>query len=299
MDLHPYLSICSGSGYLDVGVERGSGGSAFPICYVEREATSAAVLAHGFKTGTLVEAPIWSDLRTFDFRAWRGKVEGIIGGYPCPPFSSGGARLGEADPRHLWPVIKSGIEAVRPVWCFFENVANHLFIGFDEVARSLQNMGFEVAATLITAEEVGASHRRERLFILAYTDDARSQRRIFQRSACSEERKNTGRSIAGSSDPVANASGERAAQNVHEQSIHADQGFRKIPTYAPGPSDESWNSYPIGLQPAIDKSEFHRMADGLGNWLDLSANDRIRIIGNGVVPDAAALAWRELWREIG
>jgi DNA (cytosine-5)-methyltransferase 1 len=59
------------------------------------------------------------------------------------------------------------VREVNPGLLFFENVANHLHIGFDLVARELQEMGYRVAAGLFTAAEVGATHKRERLFILA------------------------------------------------------------------------------------------------------------------------------------
>ena len=263
-----FLSLCTGSGGLDIGVDRGSGGTTVPVCYVERELTAAATLVSNIKKGTLADAPIWSDIKTFDFAAWRGQVEGIVGGYPCQPFSQVGERLGAADPRHLWPHIEAGIEAARPVWCFFENVPGHLSLGFSEVAISLQDMGYSVAATLFTASEVGAPHKRERLFILA-VDDSVSFR-------CEEERVRKSSASGGPPVPV------------------------ELPARFPyGPTDPRWVDVPGGLQPSLLKSEFLRMADGMGNWLDISRQDRIRIIGNGVVPEAAAMAWIELWNEIG
>ena len=56
---------------------------------------------------------------------------------------------------------------------FFENVSNLLRLGFEEIADDLRAMGYAVKAGLFTAEEVGATHKRERLFILAYTDSIR------------------------------------------------------------------------------------------------------------------------------
>ena len=262
-----FLSLCTGSGGLDLGVIRGSGYTTQPILYVENEATAAAVLASNIQSGKLPDAAIWSDLKTFDFSQWRG-VDGIVGGYPCQPFSQVGERLGAAAPRHLWPHIEAGIEAARPVWCFFENVPGHLSLGFSEVAISLQDMGYSVAATLFTASEVGAPHKRERLFILA-VDDSVSFR-------CEEERVRKSSASGGPPVPV------------------------ELPARFPyGPTDPRWVDVPGGLQPSLLKSEFLRMADGMGNWLDISRQDRIRIIGNGVVPEAAAMAWIELWNEIG
>lgn len=85
----------------------------------------------------------------------------------CQPFSLAGKRDGVEDPRHLFPYIRNIIDATRPVWCFFENVSGHLSMGYDEVYRSLRDLGYAVEAGIYTAEEVGAPHERERLFILA------------------------------------------------------------------------------------------------------------------------------------
>ena len=115
-------------------------------------------------------APIWTNLKTFDGRPWRGEVDCITGGYPCQPFSVAGKKLGKDDPRHLWPDIKRLIQEIEPPICFFENVSNHLRVGFEEVANDLRQLGYKIKAGLFTAQEVGAPHRRERLFILAYNN---------------------------------------------------------------------------------------------------------------------------------
>ena len=162
-----YISICTGGYGLDLGVDLATGGATRAVCLVENEATAGALLVDHMEAGWIHPAPLWSDLRTFDFGAWRGHVQGLVGGYPCQPFSNAGKRLGADDPRHLWPVIAAGIRELEPEWCIFENVGAHLRLGFYEVARELQGMGYRVAGVLLTAEEVGAPHGRERLFIMA------------------------------------------------------------------------------------------------------------------------------------
>lgn len=89
----------------------------------------------------------------------------------CQPFSSAGKRLGEDDPRHLWPHIKRIIGEIQPEYCFFENVRGHLSLGFEQVWGDLRGLGYEVEAGLFSAEEVGAPHLRERLYILAKLAD--------------------------------------------------------------------------------------------------------------------------------
>ncbi len=161
------ISFCTGYGGIELGLKL-AGIDFRTIAYVEIEAFAAANLVAKIEQGKMDAAPIWTDIKTFDGKPFRGKVHGIIGGYPCQPFSNAGQRKGTDDTRHLWPYILEHIRTIRPVWCFFENVSGHLTLGFDEVFKSLRDLGYKVEAGLFTAAEVGAPHKRERLFILAY-----------------------------------------------------------------------------------------------------------------------------------
>ena len=175
MDSHTFriLSLCSGVGGIELGFKLAAP-SARTVGYVENEAFACSILEARMQDKTLDEAPIWTDLKTFNGRAWRGKVDCLTGGYPCQPFSVAGKKLAEKDPRHLWPEIKRLITEIEPPICFFENVGGHLRLGFEQVANDLSSLGYKVKAGLFTAQEVGAPHKRERLFILAYRDSIRS-----------------------------------------------------------------------------------------------------------------------------
>jgi site-specific DNA-cytosine methylase len=160
------LSLCSGFLGLERGVERAIGKINI-IAYVEIEAFIIANLIAGMQAGMVDAAPVWTDIKTFDAKPFHKKIHGIMGGYPCQPFSFAGKRKGKEDPRHLWPFVFDIIGAARPVWCWFENVSGHLSMGFDVVYKDLRSLGYAVEAGIFTAEEAGAPHRRERLFILA------------------------------------------------------------------------------------------------------------------------------------
>lgn len=164
------LSLCSGVGGIELGFKLAVP-KARTVGYIENEAFACSILEARMQDKTLDEAPIWTDLKTFDGRAWRGKVDCLTGGYPCQPFSVAGKKLGEKDPRHLWPEIKRIIKEIEPSICFFENVGGHLRLGFEQVANDLSELDYKVKAGLFTAQEVGAPHKRERLFILAYRCD--------------------------------------------------------------------------------------------------------------------------------
>jgi DNA (cytosine-5)-methyltransferase 1 len=167
------ISLCAGVGGLDLGVHRAlarAGLETRTVCYVEREAYAAGVLVQRMEEGQVDPAPVWSDLVAFDARRWRGAVDLLVGGYPCQPFSVAGKQRAQADERHLWPHVARIARECEPRFVCFENVANHLRLGADEVLGELQAMGYRTAGTLWTAQEVGAPHRRERLFLLGVRD---------------------------------------------------------------------------------------------------------------------------------
>ena len=186
------LSLCSGYGGIDLGI-RLAIPQARTRCYVEIEGTAAKILAARIADGSLDDAPLWSNLKTFDGKPWRGVVDILVGGYPCQPFSCAGKQLGAKDPRHLWPHIARIVREVQPEWCFFENVDAHLRLGGHEVFEELDRMGYGVACGLFSAEEVGAPHRRLRLFILAHKHRAGAVEDASRLIGPRQERQDSGR----------------------------------------------------------------------------------------------------------
>lgn len=110
--------------------------------------------------------PNIGDLRVVDWDTV-SPVGILTAGYPCQPFSNAGKRLGTEDPRHLWPWIAYAIARLRPGIVVLENVSAHIRRGFRIVAADLAALGYRVTWTLLRACDVGAPHRRERLFVLA------------------------------------------------------------------------------------------------------------------------------------
>jgi DNA (cytosine-5)-methyltransferase 1 len=163
------ISFCTGYGGLELGIRR-AGVDVRTVCNVEIEAFVQANLVAKTEQKLMANCPIYSDLKTFPAREFRGKVHGLIGGYPCQPFSSAGKRQGEKDPRHLWPYLLKHVRAIRPVWCFWENVAGHTTMGLWRVLSDLEEEGYRVETGIFSAEEVGAPHQRKRVFILGYSE---------------------------------------------------------------------------------------------------------------------------------
>jgi len=166
--------LCAGYGGIELGLSR-----AIPnlrsVALCEIEAFACANLVAKMEAGLMDAAPIWTDLKTFPWSEFRGRVDILSGGYPCQPFSAAGKRLGTEDPRHLWPYIADGIAAMRPSICFFENVEGHISMGLSDVIEDLAGMGYRTTWGIFSAREVGAPHQRKRVFIMAYRNCQRGQ----------------------------------------------------------------------------------------------------------------------------
>tara|TARA_Y100000813_G_scaffold196472_1_gene180018 strand:- start:10644 stop:11726 length:1083 start_codon:yes stop_codon:yes gene_type:complete len=103
----------------------------------------------------------------------------ITGGFPCQPFSVAGKQKGTSDDRHLWPEMFRIIKEFKPRWVIGENVKGITNIQdglvFETVCTNLEGEGYEVRAFNIPAAGVGAPHRRERIWIVAHSNDTRNR----------------------------------------------------------------------------------------------------------------------------
>ena len=161
------LALCSGFGGIERGLESRIDGFK-TICHVEGEAYAVANLVKKIQEGAIHEAPIWSNVQTFDGTPWRGKLDIITGGFPCQPHSSAGKLLGQKDPRNLWPDVKRIIGEVSPALLFLENVSNINNTIGPSIVADLAEMGYDSAWCVVRASDVGAPHRRARWFIMAH-----------------------------------------------------------------------------------------------------------------------------------
>ena len=160
-------SLCTGYGGLDMAVERVLGGEV--VWYSELDKHPSTLLSERYPGVQNI-----GDLTSVDWSALP-PIDVLTGGYPCQPFSVAGNQLGERDPRHLWPYIREAIRVLRPRLAFFENVSNHRKLGFGTVLRDCAEDGLHVRWTTVRASDVGAPHKRERLFF-AVTPDTEDYR---------------------------------------------------------------------------------------------------------------------------
>jgi len=104
------------------------------------------------------------------------EIDVVIGGFPCQPFSVIGRRKGKEDDRFLWPEFARVVKEVGPVWVVAENVPGILGSAVDDVLADLEAQGYSAGAFVYPAQAVGAPHRRDRVFVVAYSESKRCER---------------------------------------------------------------------------------------------------------------------------
>lgn len=317
-----HVSLCAGYGGIDLGLKR-----AIPtlrtVAFSEIEAYACANLVAKMEAGRLDPAPIWTNLKTFPWGSFLGRVGILSGGYPCQPFSAAGKRLGTADPRHLWPFIADGIRAMRPQLCFLENVEGHISLGLRAVLSELESIGYRCAWGIFSAAEVGATQQRKRVFILAHRHDkgleGYAQHELL--------RHKPGRNTAGPHGSSADAGllgacwPSRPGEPQHEWEPPRVVGNATIMQRDGGNDYSGISEQPDTLPESRDTGGTDAMADaslrqtqppmggdpyGPAGGLDYgelciasdNRTDELRLLGNGVVPATAHKAFVTLYNEL-
>ena len=156
------LDLFSGIGGFSLGLE--STGYFETIGFVEKDEFCQKVLKKNFNN-----IPIESEVR--NVKGDRYKADIITGGFPCQPFSVAGKRRGTEDDRYLWDETIRVIRECKPRWFIGENVEGIINIQEGMVLRQvcddLEKEGFEVQCVVIPASGIGAWHQRKRVWIIA------------------------------------------------------------------------------------------------------------------------------------
>jgi DNA (cytosine-5)-methyltransferase 1 len=305
-----------------------------PVCAVELDPYCRRVLRARQDDGILPRFPIFTSVRPSDYvqkdlwdcqdrfvpQEWRGRVDVVAGGFPCQPWSQAGKHKGSHDPRHLWPEMARIVEDIRPRYVFAENVS---LAAFAEPWRDLRRLGYRVPpAICVSAADVGAPHLRKRWWLLAVADeDAEADS-----GRCKEQRQSqpAGQQGALRDEP----DGLRARLELDPASADADSGAlrhaeqrkerRRLDIQDGGCSEPGHDgrsrrvAYAGGEGLAQRQGQAgqraYASATGAGWWAiepdvgrvadGVAARvDRLRALGNGQVPMAAAVAWQILMEQ--
>ena len=155
------LSLCSGIGGLDLAVETYFG--ATTVAYSEVDEHASTIMERHWPG-----VPNVGDLKVADWEAL-GDIDILCGGIPCQPWSTAGKLGRTEDDRHLWPYVADAVRVLRPRYVVLENVAGFYAAGgLDAVLADLCALGFDASWCSVRASDVGAPHRRERVFLLAW-----------------------------------------------------------------------------------------------------------------------------------
>jgi len=160
-------SLFSGIGGIDLGLERAGMESRW---FVEWDAHCQNVLKRHWPG-----LPVYGDITAVDWSTVE-PVDVLAGGFPCQPVSNAGKRLGTDDDRWLWPAFADAIRTLRPRYVLVENVAALLGRGFEHVITDLAALGYDAEWDCIPAAAVGAPHRRDRLWTVAYASRVQPRR---------------------------------------------------------------------------------------------------------------------------
>jgi DNA (cytosine-5)-methyltransferase 1 len=173
---------------LDIFAGSGIGSLAFKhiipnyrtIGYVEYEEYPCKIIEARIKDKILDDAPIWQiDIREFNRRIapiYKGMVDIVYGGFPCQPFSVAGKKRGSKDERNMWPATANLISILRPKYVLLENVSgliSHQYVR--QIFGDLAKIGYDCEWDIVGASDVGAPHKRKRVWILAYSTNDRDR----------------------------------------------------------------------------------------------------------------------------
>ena len=184
MDFHYGLNLPTKEPESELHLLEGIGGGILggilagnvPVCAVEIEEYRREILLQRQRDGILPRFPIWDDVKTFNGMEWRGKIDIISGGFPCQDISIAGKGQGITGNRSgLWKDMARIVNEIRPKYVFIENSPEILRRGVETVFEDLAKMGYDAVWGILGARHLGASHKRDRFWCLAYPMQIRVQ----------------------------------------------------------------------------------------------------------------------------
>ena len=254
------------------------------------------------------DVPRWRDIRTLtkeEFYARTGlrTVDVISGGFPCQPFSVAGKQKGKGDDRYLWPEMLRVIRELRPRCVVGENVPGIIKIAAGEVVKDLERAGYHVVVFNFEAAAVGARHRRARVFFVGCAADRDADRLRTGADRHVPLRQNA--DAIGDCANVADAKGKRQQRertsgfavgrarpssrefercsDVCDSVCRGCTGDERRRKFAEPPDGRGWAAEP----------DVGRVVNGLPNRVD-----RLKCLGNAVVPQQAYPIFRALREEL-
>lgn len=261
-------SICTGIGGLDLGLERAG---MTPKWMCEIDPFCRRVLKKHWP-----HVPCYEDVRLLRKQKPSG-VDVFCGGFPCQPHSDAGEKRGSEDERNLWPDCIRLVRFLRPDWCVFENVGGILTTIAGQVCEELEAENYEVWPMVFRARDIGARHRRRRVWFIAHSNGQRLQGRIKGRGPGKTTWDETWR-MPGRTPFAGNVANADFGELSRCRSIRRMGWQEQVQRYG------TWE---ITSDPFVCGGD-----DGIPSGVDRTA--RLRALGNAVVPHCAELIGRAI-----
>jgi len=248
------------------------------VCAVEIDAYCARRLMQRQNEGHLPPFPVWDDVCSFDGRPWRGSVDVVSGGFPCQDISVANANGDGIDGEKsgLWREFARIVREVRPRYVLVENSPNLTTRGLGRVLGDLAEMGADARWGVLSAEDFGAWHLRQRLWIVA----------DFDRDRLREQSRRRSREGWSSEGVVADDGPTRATPDSSGAGLEGRAGEPQDDGAAAQMRGDRARATWWDVEPGLV-----RVVHGVAHRVD-----RIRAIGNGQVPAVVAGAWETLRR---
>lgn len=268
-----HLSLFTGIGGIDLAAEWAGFET---VAMVERDKFCQQVLAKRFPN-----VPIYNDVTTFDGYKYEKEIDLLSAGFPCQPHSLAGKRKASSDERDLWGEVVRILGETKPRFFLGENVPGLLTSEsgrfFGRILNDLESLGYCVGWATYGAKDIGAVHRRNRVFIIAYSKNLFCNGSSYQSSVSplSKFRDGDCSRVIGYSESKsglqANTSAitERVRRNSRQDSCCGH--WQRI-------RSGNWRQW--GINPTVRlESRVCGSNDGVPNRVD-----RLKALGNAVVP---------------
>ena len=268
-------SLFSGAGLCDLGFHKAGFEHQF-FCEID---PFCQTILHRHWPGI----PIYNDIKQL-CNEELPEIDVLVGGFPCQDVSLGGKRKGlTLNTRSgLWYEYKKVIEKTKPKYVVIENVKGLLSKGMGEVLQDIQTLGYDAEWVTFAASAVGAPHRRERVFIVAYPHGYFAHNGLGLLSSC---RRNIYENVQfRSSTHWAGIQVDWASKQTIRNSYRAPALCRVADGSTEGldkpcrqkPSLAERTAYPIPNSVLIITKQQH------AEWLP-----RLKALGNGITPQQA------------
>jgi DNA (cytosine-5)-methyltransferase 1 len=296
------LSLFSGIGGLDIALEQW----VKPVIYCEINPYCQAVLLSRMADESICNAPVWDDITTFDGLPFNGAIDIIYGGFPCQDISCAGLGKGlEGERSGLFFEIMRLAKEIKPKYVFLENVGAITHRGGLECVKELASLGYDCRWCVISAASVGAMHRRERWFLLAYSKRERLEGGEDSGQPTFSEPEHSGASLADTAsestdghtlrETETHALPRNSSETLCDTDSQPSEQANKITQPEPGEWDTRRGltgfcrpyGTPSNWQEAV--SSMGKLSDGIPYHVD-----RLRALGNSVVPIQAQEAFKIL-----